>query len=490
MRRILVVEDEPNARAALTSLLEDEGYEVKAAADGAAGLSALHGWTPDAVVTDVKMPKIDGIELMARLRQRLPGVPVIVMTAFGSIDHAVETMHLGAADYLAKPVDLDRLLASLTRVLRRSGDTLQIGDVIAERYRIEGRLGEGAMGVVYRATQLNLGREIALKIIMAHREVADARARLLREAKVASALRHPNAVQVYDVGEDRGLPFLAMELLEGHDLRDEVGHGRSLPLHRVLRIAEQIASVLISAHQIGLVHRDLKPENIFLERLADGDERVRVLDFGVAFLTEDAGEAGRLTVEGLIVGTPLYLSPEQATGRDLGSPADIYAFGCLLYEMVTGDVPFTGSNMEVLSSHIRVDPRPPKLACKEVPPALDALIMAMLRKAPATRPTAAQIEAELRRIAGVDQPEAAPAPTAEPGKLPLTPPKTGRKTVVQTAGLRVLLVGELPPEVARILQLERIAIERLSDVRRLHVPVDKQPLLNSQEFRQHDTQSC
>ncbi|MCA9657414.1 MAG: protein kinase, partial [Myxococcales bacterium] len=397
-RRVLLVEDDSSARLALEALLADEGYEVRSAGDGEAALLALRGWTPDVVVTDLKLPKVDGVELMATLRQRLPGVPVIIMTGFGSIEHAVETMHLGAADYLPKPLALDRLLAALERVLRRSDDGLAIGEVVGGRYRIEGKLGEGAMGAVYRATQRGLERPVALKVIHTHNRISDARARLLREARAASALGHPNAVKIYDVGEDRGLCFLAMELLEGHDLSAEVEPGAPLDLERVYAVALEIASVLVTAHTIGLVHRDLKPENIFIERVGR-DERVRVLDFGIAFLTEGDGEAGRLTQEGVIVGTPLYLAPEQAAGRAIGPSADIYAFGCLLYEMVTGDVPFRGSNMEVLSSHLRVTPPPPRTFRPELPPGLDALIMAMLRKAPAERPSAAEVEAALRRLA-------------------------------------------------------------------------------------------
>ena len=473
--RVLVVEDEASARAALTSLLDEEGYEARAAANGEEALAALAGWTPDVVLTDVKMPKVDGLELMSRLRQRLPGVPVIVMTAFGSIDHAVETMHLGAADYLAKPVEIDRLMAALQRVQARAGAPLRVGELVAGRYRIEGKLGEGAMGAVYRATQLNLGRPVALKLLTVQREVPDARARLIREARVAAALRHPNAVQVFDVGEDRGRPYLAMELLDGHDLRVDVGDGAPpLAPARLLRIAGQIASVLVAAHRIGLVHRDLKPENVFLERF-EGGERVRVLDFGVAFIADDPAESGRLTLEGMVIGTPFYIAPEQAAGRAVGPAADIYSFGCLLYEMATGEVPFTGSNVEVLAAHLSAPPRPPGELRAGLPAGLEALILAMLRKEPGRRPTAARALGQLQAL------EAA-AGGAEGGVPPrieaVNPEETtlrgelqasaviGRRTELRSAALRVLLVGEVAPALALALVEKGIALERLMDASR------------------------
>ena len=308
--RLLLAEDEPAAREGLRALLEDEGYEVRTAADGSQALAALHGWSPDLVVTDVKMPKLDGHGLMAALGRRLPDVPVIVMSGHGTIEEAVDTLHRGAVDYLGKPLDLDRLLASIRRALARTRDPLAPGQVIAGRYRIDAEIGAGAMGRVFRSTHLGLGREVALKVFTAHGDVADGRARFAREAQVAASLRHPGVVQILDYGSEGGLPFLVMELLVGHDLREEVDE--SLPplaIPRALEIAAAIVSVLIAAHRAGLTHRDLKPENVFLEEIG-GREVVRILDFGFAFLAEDdASGRGRLTAEGLIVGTPFSIAP-------------------------------------------------------------------------------------------------------------------------------------------------------------------------------------
>jgi DNA-binding response OmpR family regulator len=216
--RAMLVEDEANARSALVALLEDEGFAVRAAADGAEALLILKAWHPDVILTDIKMPRVDGLELLTLLETQLAAVPVIVMTAYGSIDDAVDAMRRGAADYITKPIALDRLLPAIQRVLTRAAAQAATGDLIGGRYRLEGKLGEGAMGAVYRTTQLELRRPAAIKMLNRGHDLPKARARLLREAKACAALHHPHAVQIYDVGEDDGRPYLVMELLDGEDL--------------------------------------------------------------------------------------------------------------------------------------------------------------------------------------------------------------------------------------------------------------------------------
>jgi hypothetical protein len=258
--------------------------------------------------------------------------------------------------------------------------------LVAGRYRIGGRIGDGGMGIVYRAVQLPLGREVALKVLRP-RFVEDprARARFEREARVASALEHPAAVEIYDFGDDGASVYLAMELLTGRSLRA----CEPLGLERVLDVVWQVADILDAAHRTGLVHRDLKPENIFLE--PDGD-RVRIVDFGLAFIASSE-TAGRMTVEGVVTGTPAYLSPEQARGTEVGPPTDVYALGCVLYELLAGSPPFRGTEMEVLTKHMFV-PAPalrPAHVGQAVPAALESLVASMLRKRSEERPSARRV---------------------------------------------------------------------------------------------------
>ncbi len=280
-------------------------------------------------------------------------------------------------------------------------DLIAPGTVVDSKFKIVELIGQGGMGSVYRATQLNLGREVALKLLaptLAANELG--RRRFEREARVAATLTHPVAVRIFDVGASGSFVYIAMELLEGAPLRDFMQDGVPLPMERLLAIASPLVDVLVTAHAIPLVHRDLKPENIFLEQ--DGErEAVRVLDFGLAFV-EGEDNMGRLTKEGLVVGTPAYLSPEQAQGKVVGPPGDVYSFGCMLYEMATGWPPFLGSWMNVLTQHLYVAPvslreRAPDAG---IPSDLEALVLSMLAKQPFERPTMQRVEEELLRVSG------------------------------------------------------------------------------------------
>ncbi len=264
---------------------------------------------------------------------------------------------------------------------------LHPGSVVAGRYEIVSLLGEGGMGAVYRARQLNLGRDVALKVLLPSEvdSPENMRVRFNREARVASAIKHPNVVEIYDVGLDGELAYLAMEVLEGITLRERIPADESvLDLDLILDIASPLAEALVAAHALGAVHRDLKPENIFLEQVGAGF-RVVVLDFGLAFIEEDE-HAGRLTRHGIVMGTPDYLSPEQARGIEVGPPSDVYSLGCVLYELLTGRPPFTGAQLNVLTQHVYVAPEQPSAQRKDVPRELEELVMAMLRKRPESRP--------------------------------------------------------------------------------------------------------
>jgi serine/threonine-protein kinase len=294
------------------------------------------------------------------------------------------------------------------------------GLVLAGKYRIGERLGAGGMGEVYRASQLNLRRDVAVKILHPQLAVQEAAlVRFEREARVAAALDHPNAVEIYDFGKSQGYVYLVMELLSGAPLRALVDeHLPLLPIPRTVRIVSEVAGVLVRAHEIGLVHRDLKPDNVFLEPPAapGAEERVVVVDFGLAFI-DGAADLGRMTREGTVTGTPDYLSPEQSLGKEVGPPSDLYALGCMFYEMLVGRVPFHGAYVQLLTQQVYATP-PSLSSVREdvrVPHALDALVMRMLDKDPVRRPTALDVRAELAGFA-VEQPERARAALGQEGR--------------------------------------------------------------------------
>jgi len=238
-----------------------------------------------------------------------------------------------------------------------------IGQTLAGRYAIKKKLGEGGMGAVYLATHNLLEKQVALKIL--HNEFArkqDLVERFMQEAKSASRIRHENVIDISDFGTTpEGLVFFAMELLKGHDLHEEVARarlaGELLPWSRSKKIFLQICSALQAAHAHGIIHRDLKPENVYLIDFLGEPDFVKLLDFGIAKLTE-VDEGGRkLTKTGMLFGTPEYMSPEQARGENVDHRVDVYAMGCILFQLVTGKVPFEADNfMGVLSLHLTEPP--------------------------------------------------------------------------------------------------------------------------------------
>jgi serine/threonine protein kinase len=265
---------------------------------------------------------------------------------------------------------------STLRSASGSGDDI-IGSVIADRYHVLRKLGEGGMGQVYLAEHVKMGRMSAIKVMtpsLAHD--ADAVGRFNREAANASKISHPNIAAIYDFGETSdGLIYLAMEFVEGESLTKLCEALGALPAPRAAEIARQVASALEAAHERGIVHRDLKPDNIMISRGRDGADLVKVVDFGIAKAAEGAGQ--KVTRTGLVVGTPEYMSPEQLTGDALDGRSDLYALALVTFNMLTGSLPFTGqTTQEALLK--RLTDRPLSLAEARPdlawPPALQAVL--------------------------------------------------------------------------------------------------------------------
>jgi serine/threonine protein kinase/Tol biopolymer transport system component len=258
-------------------------------------------------------------------------------------------------------------------------------------YRIEAQLGEGGMGVVYKARDTHLDRPVAIKVLP-HERVADPerKRRFVQEAKAASALNHPNIVHIYDINTASGVDFIAMEYVEGKTLHELIG-GKGLKIGETLHYAVQIADALAAAHAVGIVHRDIKPSNIMVNQKG----LVKILDFGLAKLAEQAEEdpsaptetMGPRTEEGTIVGTAPYMSPEQAEGKKVDARSDIFSFGSVLYEMVTGQRAFPGENrISTLSAILHKEPAPlSEAARRPVAPEIQTVIARCLRKDPQRR---------------------------------------------------------------------------------------------------------
>jgi serine/threonine protein kinase len=348
---------------------------------------------------------------------------------------------------------------------------LHIGQLLDGRYRIEALIGAGGMGKVYRATREQLGKLVAIKTLETDIKVSE-RAELVerfaREAQATAAIRHENVVEIIDFGQTSECVYFVMELLEGYLLADLIGHGRTLEPARMVPLAVQIANGLHAAHVQGTVHRDVKPANVFISPNRQGQERVKVLDLGLAKVADGL----ELTRAGVMFGTGSYMSPEQARGASLDARTDVYALGCVLFESLAGRPPFVGDSlMAIISQHLQKPP--PRLAelrpGLQVPAGLEEIIDCALAKTPEQRFSG--MEAMVRALMSLELP---PRPRVEP--------KRGEPKVIELlaalyimqsystddepAAQEVELITEflhaLEPE-ARLAKIERIVAQARTD---------------------------
>jgi len=377
---ILIVEDHQDTRETLRDYLEEFGYVVDTAVDGADGLRKVQARPVDLVITDLNMPHVSGLELLAAIKSHKLTPDVLVLSATGLISKAVEAMRLGAVNYLVKPVDLDQLTSEVRAVMRvrrhrelqrSAGQTTMMLDpggeptrpqiaydletgqplplsgdpVVSEgetpttigRYQVLSELGTGGMGTVYKCFDPALRRTVAVKVVATgtirrvHRELL--LQRFAREAQAAGMLNHPNIVTVYDYHADPRSQsvYLAMEYVAGQSLGAVIAGAGKLPWERATNLAFQIADALEFAHRNQIVHRDVKPENVLV---TDG-EVAKILDFGIAKLADS-----ELTRPGTFVGSPRYLAPESFRGGGIDYRADQFSLGTVLFEMLTGQAAF------------------------------------------------------------------------------------------------------------------------------------------------------
>lgn len=329
-----------------------------------------------------------------------------------------------------------------------------VGTVIDGRYRVEERIGQGGMGVVYRATHVVLNKPLALKVIRReHAGDSGVLSRFLREARAASAIGHPNIVLINDLGTNAdGSAYLAMEYLEGETLAHAMQRG-PISYDRALAIFVQIAGALEAAHAQGIVHRDLKPENIFLIHEDKDQAFVKILDFGIAKVKN---AAAKLTRTGLVFGSPSYISPEQAAGQPVDHRSDIYSFGVIMYQVLSGQLPFEAeSQMALITKHMFEPPLSLRDSGCHIPSALDAIVLRCLQKKPELRQASMrELDNDLRRVqlSPVSEPRpSAPSERANPVAHDATavdPSAVGEgdSTASQNAQLRMYTsLASVPP---------------------------------------------
>jgi serine/threonine protein kinase len=375
-------------------------------------LQALHG--EDSVIQALRSCGLSGTsfenDAVRRLTERLKGL------ASTSSDAAtLAPLSPGAADVTGSAEGRPDDKAHSYDFLAPAESPAELGRL--GHYQVRKVQGAGGMGVVFQAFDPQLDRLVALKAMLpALAASPSAKQRFLREAKAAAALKHDHIVTIYQVGEDRGTPFLAMEFLEGESLETRLKRENRLPVSQLLRIGRETAEALAAAHERGLIHRDVKPDNIWLEAISGqrsapsrNDDpltaencplkvfRVKILDFGLA---RSAADDTHLTQQGAILGTPAYMAPEQVGGRAVDARSDLFSLGCLLYRMATGELPFKGADAIAMLMAVSTEtPRPPQEVNSDLPPSVCALIVRLLAKNPDDRPpSAAAVVAALEAL--------------------------------------------------------------------------------------------
>ncbi len=282
-----------------------------------------------------------------------------------------------------------------------------VGRTLDEKYCVEERLGTGGMGAVYRARHLLMDRPVAIKVL--HQRLLEdeaARVRFQTEARAAVLLHHSNAVSVTDFGQtSEGCVYIVMELLEGRTLRDILSREAPLETARAVSIMLQVSDAVAAAHEAGIIHRDLKPSNILVTQSSDQPAVVKVLDFGIAKLAsdklDDDDDATTLGQTNSVIGTPRYMAPEQSNGLESTPAADVYSLGVILYEMLTGMAPFSGSTpTEIAQKHTNDPPHPPRAIVAAIPEDVERVVLHALEKQASDRPpNAAEFRRELLEAA-------------------------------------------------------------------------------------------
>lgn len=361
MANILIVDDDRELTTAVNDALSHRDHTVTALNDGPSAWHQLKSKSYELVILDWDMPELDGIELLNLMRTSGDTTPVIMLTARGAIDDRIKGLDSGANDYLTKPFDCDELSARIRAVLRtktapppppkalglNNESVLQRGNLfgttLAAHYEFLDVIGEGGAAQVFKARHPQLDKLVAVKMLHGGRLSGDAVSCFVHEARIASKLDHPNIVTVFDFGiTEHEQPYMVMELVDGPNLYQFIEQKEFLPINEALPILLPTSAALAYAHDLKILHRDVKPENIVLKTFEPIEMRPIILDFGLARVLE-FNPSGDDKIQPL-AGSPPYMSPEQVQKKPLDERSDIYSFGCVIFETVTGYAPFIGDD--------------------------------------------------------------------------------------------------------------------------------------------------
>lgn len=439
---ILVVDDNPANLDLLLRMLREQNYRARVTTSGAMALAATRLSPPDLIMLDITMPGMDGYEVCSQLKSdsTTSQIPVIFISALDEPMDKVKAFKVGGVDYVTKPFSFEEVIARIenqlkisrlqremerknAELLRKNEELIRSnnrnsqlfsalsevlsGQIIGGKYKLETKIGTGGFGVVYRAIHLDLHHPVAIKVFQPKNAdfksnpTKKAMERFQLEGISACRINHPNALNIIDFGiTDEGLPYLVMELLSGYTLGHELRKNHKLTVERCAQIILPVCEVLAVAHAAGVVHRDIKPDNIFIHQ-NDLGEVVKVVDFGIAkIIGESPGvDLQELTIAGKIVGTPAYMSPERLNNLPYDGKADVYSVGIMLYQMLTGRLPFFSKEKDLLSiamMHLTKQPQRLRDLNSDIPEQVEAVVLKALTKDPEGRPTAKEIAKEFQ----------------------------------------------------------------------------------------------
>ena len=406
--RVVLADDHALVRGGLRRILEaeDDLRVVAEAGDADEAIELATELRPRIVLLDVTMPGTPSLEAIPTLLGAAPGCAVVMLTMHDDSAYAREALAAGASGYVLKDAAERQLVDAIRAVVGGRGyldpglgaraiatpqtskpaaslGRLEVGSMFAG-HRVDGIAGRGGMGIVYRATDLVLGRRVALKV-MAPALASDPtfRARFESECRLAASIDHPHAVEVFHAGEEDGVLYVTMRYIDGTDLRAILRSTGRLETERALGLVENVAGALDDAHRRGLVHRDVKPGNVLVAQ-RDEEEHGYLTDFG---LTKEHSAPRELTGTGLAIGTADYIAPEQAQGRELDGRADTYALACVLYQCLSGSVPYDrDSDLDKVWAHVHQAPPSLEDVRPDLPVELGRVLARAMAKDPGERP--------------------------------------------------------------------------------------------------------
>lgn len=409
MAKVLVVDDDQALSAMVADWLKYEKHEVTLVHCGFDGWKKIQTDEFDLAILDWDMPDLSGIDILKRYRDGGGITAIILLTGHNSADDKELGLDSGANDYLTKPFNLKELAARVRAVLRSHASRAPVqkplgtdnqavlekaqlsGTALAANYEFLETIGEGGYGIVFKARHPKLDKLVAIKMLQATDLREEAIIRFEREARAISRMDHPNIIVVHDFGvTERKQPYMVMDFVDGSTLEDIVEKCEMLPLNEGLDILTQVCDGMAFAHDVGIIHRDIKPANIMLKQLPNRPPVPKILDFGLAKLKEaSAGDAVNLTQAARAYGSPPYMSPEQVrAGAVIDERSDIYAMGCVIFEVLTGFAPFFGETaMEIMVKRLEEPPFTFKEARPELtfPDRLQEIVSKALEKKPDDR---------------------------------------------------------------------------------------------------------